>query len=105
MNSHYALVFLLLLISGAVSAKPLYQQQLEAATISDKTLQEARKQIKEHKEIKLRAKIAVGPFHKRDEQKIQVKQALCTGCHLALPHRKNKRNRSEERRVGKECRL
>jgi len=94
MNSCYSLAFLLLLATGTVCAKPLYQQQLEAATISEKTLQKARKQIKEHKEIKLLDKIAVAPFHKRAEQKMQEKQAMCMNCHRSLPHRKNERSRS-----------
>ncbi len=94
MSKYYALLFLFVLFNGSASAKPLYQQQFETATISEKALQKARRQIDEHKEIKLLDKVGVAPFHKRGEQKAMTKQAMCMNCHLTLPHRKNIRSRS-----------
>lgn len=76
------------------SADTLYQQQVNQAELSDKQLQEALKQIKEHKEIKLQDKLSVAAFHKRSELMKTSKQPVCLNCHHALPHRKNERSRT-----------
>ena len=75
-------------------ADTLYQQQVNQAEPDDKQLQEALKQIKEHKEIKLQDKLSVAAFHKRSEPMKISKQPVCLSCHHALPHRKNERSRT-----------
>lgn len=85
---------LLLLLAQQAMAKPLYLEQLEKATVTDKVLQKARQQIKDHKDIKILDKLAVAPFHLRRTQPIETKQPFCLGCHLPLPHRDNERSRS-----------
>lgn len=87
-------VVLLLLCMGNAHAEPLYPQLVEKAVVSDKALQEAGKQVREHKKIKVLDALSVMPFHKRDKQQETVKQPLCLACHLSLPHRKNERSRT-----------
>lgn len=98
MNNRYGnclrFVALLLLCMGNAHAEPLYPQLVEKATVSDKVLKEAGKQVREHKKIKVLDTLSVMPFHKRDKQQETVKQPLCLACHLALPHRKNERSRT-----------
>ena len=98
MSSRYGrclrLVVVLLLCTGNTHAEPLYLQLVEKATVSDKDLQEAGKQVREHKKVKVLDSLSVAPFHKRDKQHETTKQPLCLTCHLALPHRKNERSRT-----------
>lgn len=83
-----------LLFAFAVQAQSLYVEQFEASSVDDKTLQQARKQIKEHKAIELKADIFVPPFHKQLPVKMTAKKEFCNNCHLSPPHRKDERKRS-----------
>jgi hypothetical protein len=98
MNSRYGsclrFVVLLLLCVGNAHAEPLYPQLVKQATVSDKVLKEAGKQVREHKKVKVLDALSVAPFHKRDTQQETAKQPLCLVCHLTLPHRKNERSRT-----------
>ena len=88
------IVLLLSMHSAEAGSKPLFLQLFETASVSDKALQKARKQIKEHKEVKVLGKLSVPPFHKREKRQKPAKQPMCMTCHLPLPHRKNKRSRT-----------
>ena len=83
-----------LFITNTAMADTLYQQQVKQAEVSDKALQEALKQVKEHKDIELKDKLFAAPFHQRAEQQTTVKQAFCLTCHQPLPHRNNERSRT-----------
>jgi hypothetical protein len=87
-------VVVLLLCAGNAHAEPLYLQLIKKATISDKDLHEASKQVREHKKVKVLDSLSVVPFHKRAKQQETAKQPLCLLCHMALPHRKNERSRT-----------
>lgn len=96
MNKHW-LAFLFvcsLLLPQQLVAEPLYQQQVNQAAPSEKQIDEALKKIKDHKEIKLQENISIPVFHQRADQLKTAKQAICTNCHQALPHRKNERSRT-----------
>lgn len=89
----FAIIFLLT-FSQQTIADTLYQQQVNQIEPDDEKLQDALKQIKEHKEIKLQGKLSVAAFHKRSEQMKTSKQPVCLSCHHALPHRDNERSRT-----------
>ncbi len=87
-----ALLFLLSFC--VVHGEPLYLQLLEKAKPDKKEMDAAAKQIKEHREMKIKNKLFVSPFHKTDTMVATEKKALCNLCHLPLPHQKNIRSRT-----------
>ena len=87
-------LFGLVCMDGDASAETLYQQQVNQTEISDTARQEALKQIREYKEIKVLDALSVAPFHKRDALPTAVKRPFCAACHLPVSHRKNERSRT-----------
>lgn len=59
-----------------------------------KTLQEARKQVDDFRELKLRDEPGIASFHKRISRPETDRQPLCQTCHPALPHRRSVHKRS-----------
>ncbi|VAX09017.1 hypothetical protein MNBD_GAMMA25-102 [hydrothermal vent metagenome] len=88
------LVTLFLCGMSNLSATPLYLDLLDNAHPDKKELDTARKQIKEHVETKLKNKLFITPFHKREVQETVKIKPICSLCHLHLPHQKNERSRS-----------
>ncbi len=87
------MAWLLPALSGAWAA-PLYPDLVERAEVTAKQLDEARKQIREHKAVEVLDELSLPPFHHR-EVKVQVgRPPLCMLCHLSLPHRENERTRT-----------
>jgi len=92
-KSKYLMPFLLV-FSVHAHAAPLYVEHVELATIEQKKLDEAYRQIKEHKEITLKKDLFVPPFHKQNPAHATDKNSFCSTCHLLPPHKENKRKRS-----------
>jgi len=82
------------LLCSFIQAGPLYLAQVKRADVNNKVLQKALAQVKERKDIEVLDNLAVMPFHKRGVLQVTEKLAFCMNCHLPLPHRKNKRNRT-----------
>lgn len=66
----------------------------ENAPPNAKALQEARKQVGDYHELKVRDELGIAPFHKRNSRPAAEKQPLCKICHPVLPHRRSERKRS-----------
>ncbi len=90
----YYFIILMLSISSSVFADKLFLEMLNGHQVTDKELENARKQLAEHKEIELQNNLNVKPFHHRLEARSSLKQSFCTNCHLQKPHRANELNRS-----------
>ncbi len=76
-----------------VQAQSLYVEQFENAAVDDKTLQEARKQIEDHKVVEIKENIFVPPFHQQKPPQLTDKKEFCNDCHLSPPHKKDERKR------------
>jgi len=91
-------LLLLLFISGVASAESdsesFYLQLVKGSEIDPRALDDATKQIKEHKEVELIEDIAVAPFHKRIDEAESKKRPICRSCHQKLPHTKSERSRA-----------
>jgi len=72
----------------------LYLDLVDQARPDQETLKKSRKQIEEHKEVKIINELSVSSFHKHKTVETTRKQPLCFTCHLPLPHRENMRSRS-----------
>ncbi len=94
MTRYMMLVSLFLLYFSGVSAAPLYLDLIENTKPDKKEIEAARKQIKEHVEIKIKDELFISPFHKRGNLPDTEKKPICSLCHLSLPHQKNERSRS-----------
>ena len=86
-------LYLFLSVSAA-QAEPLYVERVKLSTTDEQKLQEAHKQIKEHKEVILKEKLFVPPFHKRSKNESTDKKSLCNTCHQSPPHNADERKRS-----------
>ena len=84
----------LCLAAFTAAAAPLYVEQVNLAATEKQKLQEAHKQIKEHKDIILKEDIFVSPFHKQSQKEVTDKKSFCQTCHQDPPHNKDKRKRS-----------
>lgn len=84
-------LFLFVFIAQAES---LYIEQMQNYSADEKTLEEARKQIKAHQEIVIKQDIFVPAFHKQRAPQSPDKKEFCNNCHLSSPHRENERKRS-----------
>lgn len=86
---------LIVFLSPAIqAAENPYLDLGEIALPDAKTLQEARKQIDDYRELKVRDELDITPFHKRNARSETNKQPLCRTCHPTLPHRRSERKRS-----------
>jgi DNA-directed RNA polymerase subunit M/transcription elongation factor TFIIS len=88
------LIFCLYLPASMLYAVPLYIEQINHAKTDNKELEEAHKQIKEHKEVSLKKNIFVSSFHKQNSKIATDKKSLCSICHNSPPHSTNERKRS-----------
>jgi len=77
-----------------VHASPLYMEQVNSHTTDEEKLQEAHKQIKEHKDVQLKEKLFVSPFHKQNPNKTTDNKSFCHSCHQDPPHNKDEKKRS-----------
>ncbi|MBT3205877.1 MAG: hypothetical protein HOM14_07135 [Gammaproteobacteria bacterium] len=83
-----------LLLSLSVTADNLFIELVDGKNVTDKNVADALKQLREHKEIKLKKNLSVNPFHHKKETENKLKQPFCQNCHLEKPHQVNQRNRS-----------
>lgn len=90
----YILIVLMAGFVFPVSADNLFIELTQGENITQKELEEARKQLEDHKDVELSNKLSVNPFHHRNQNVETLKQAFCNNCHLANPHQANQRNRS-----------
>lgn len=91
----YGLIMLLWLVGLTANAEtaPYLLQQIQQAKPTPEALEKAKKQVAEHKDIKLQT-LSLVPFHLRKKAPIHRSEAYCTECHLALPHQKTLRSRA-----------
>lgn len=71
-----------------------YILNIEKATVNEKDLKKALKQIQEIKEVNIKENLAVQAFHFRDNIQPDNNQAFCFQCHTNPPHRKNEVSRT-----------
>lgn len=81
-------------VGHAAEGVPLFVQRVESAAPTQEAVSKAEEQVREHKDVKLKEKMAVPPFHKRVEPPIREGEAFCQGCHRPQPHSKKLRTRS-----------
>ncbi len=77
-----------------VQGAPLYLEQVRQSTANEKKLQEAYKQIEDHKEIALKENLFVPHFHQQKQKEPTDKNSFCSTCHQQPPHNSNERKRS-----------
>jgi len=77
-----------------VLANSLYQEAVENTHVTETVFKKSLKQIKEYKDIEIADPLSVPPFHKRTVSPKNKSPALCTTCHLSLPHQKDLRSRT-----------
>jgi DNA-directed RNA polymerase subunit M/transcription elongation factor TFIIS len=89
-------LFLLCWANGGSSfaGEPLFVQRVESAVPNQEAIGKAEEQVREHKDVKLREKMAVPPFHLRVEPPLREGETYCQGCHRPQPHSKKLRTRS-----------
>ncbi len=91
-------LFILMLISGFIfpvaADTNLFIDLVNQKIVTEKELEEAKKQIEGRQEIVLKENLSVNPFHHRVEEVRKVKKSFCFDCHLEKPHQANSRNRS-----------
>jgi hypothetical protein len=80
-------------LAGAEEA-PLYQQQLEQAVTDAEALRHSAERLRDHKEVTMREKLLIQPFHKPQGELETAPAAFCRNCHGPLPHGKQPRNRA-----------
>ncbi|MBE9503159.1 MAG: hypothetical protein IME96_03185 [Proteobacteria bacterium] len=85
---------LALLIPGNIYAGNLYLDSVEKSVVTEKELNEARKSLKELKEVKLIENLPLKPYHKRLKTPEPLRESFCFTCHKRLPHGKNDHNRT-----------
>ncbi|MCK4707561.1 MAG: hypothetical protein KAU21_03005, partial [Gammaproteobacteria bacterium] len=93
MIKHF-LIFLMFYYVFPVSADNLFIELVQGKNVTQKELEEAKKQLEEHKDVKIKNILSVKPFHHRVENVETQKQPFCQSCHLDNPHQANQRNRS-----------
>jgi len=79
--------------AGAESM-PLYQQRVETAQPDQEALEHSRKLLKEHKDVEIKEKFVIQPFHKQSGELETAPGAFCRQCHGPLPHSKQLRTRA-----------
>ena len=84
---------LLFLGLSTAGAEPLYQQRYEAAVPSREMLDRSAERVRDHKDLQIREKMAVPPFHLRIETPKRG-ETFCQECHLPLPHTRKPRTRA-----------
>ena len=80
--------------SRSYAEEPLFLQQVNAAKPDAEAISKAKKQVKDHKDIKIRDDVSLVPFHQQLDQQLLPTKAYCNNCHLPVPHSKILRNRS-----------
>lgn len=85
---------LYLLLSFSAMADNLFIDLVDGKNVTEKDVGDALKQLREHKEVKLKKNLSVNPFHHKKETEDKLKQPFCQNCHLQKPHQANPRNRS-----------
>lgn len=88
------LCLLALLIPSAVQAGSLYLDSVEKSVVTEKELSDAKKSLKELKEVKLIDDLPMKPYHKRVKSQPPLKASFCFTCHNRLPHSKNDNSRT-----------
>jgi DNA-directed RNA polymerase subunit M/transcription elongation factor TFIIS len=89
------LFLILILFTGTVCAENYYLTAVNQAQIDDEVLKASEKKVKAHKDISIRDKLEVPPFHKRKQwDTVSLSLSFCTSCHLQPPHTKNVRSRA-----------
>ncbi len=83
-------------MSPLVFAEGLYLQQLNKTQLSEAQIQQSTQKISEHKPIIIREKLAIAPFHKREQRqaKAPLEHNFCTTCHGSPPHTQYVRTRT-----------
>lgn len=79
---------------SSFAGEPLFVQRVESAVPTQEAIGKAEEQVREHKDVKLREKMAVPAFHKRIEPPLHEGETYCQGCHRPQPHSKKLRTRS-----------
>lgn len=81
---------------GVVSAEqvPLYQQRVEQAVPDREALQHAEDLLKKHKDVEIKKKLVIQPFHKQMGELETAPATFCRDCHGPLPHGKQLRTRA-----------
>lgn len=79
--------------AGAESA-PLYQQRVESARPDHEAIEHSRKLLKEHKDVEIKQKFVIQPFHKQSGDLETAPGTFCRQCHSPLPHSKQLRTRA-----------
>jgi DNA-directed RNA polymerase subunit M/transcription elongation factor TFIIS len=73
---------------------PLYQQRVEMASPDQQALDHAKKKLEEHKEVEIKEKFIIQPFHKQSGDLETSPNTFCRNCHGPLPHSKQLRTRA-----------
>jgi len=96
LNMYYRLFIIGLLsaMSHHVMAEGLYLQKINNTELTEQQINESKEKILEHKEIEVREKLNVAPFHQRGQLNASLEYSTCTGCHLSPPHTKSERTRT-----------
>lgn len=74
-----------------------YVQDVIEAGVENEKLDEAKKRIRDIKELGPRKKLSISPFHFRKQENSDQKRessVLCMQCHLDLPHQENEKLRA-----------
>ncbi|CAI8766436.1 multiheme c-type cytochrome [Methylococcus capsulatus] len=79
---------------SSFAGEPLFVQRVESAAPTREAIGKAEEQVREHKDVKLRERMAVPAFHKRIEPPLHEGETYCQGCHSPQPHSKKLRTRS-----------
>lgn len=75
-------------------AESLYLQEVNNTVLSEQQLEESKEKIEAHKEVEVKEKLDMPPFHQRGQLNASLEYTSCTSCHLSPPHTKSERTRT-----------
>ncbi len=88
------IIGLLSAMSCHVTAESLYLQEINNTVLSERQLAESKEKLAAHKDLEVREKLDMPPFHKRGQLNASLEYNTCTTCHLSPPHTKSERTRT-----------